>query len=338
MPRLESLQETGEVTLPKLVAQQTFSNPETINLTVGIPAYKHAHYIEECLAGVLTSNRKEALEIIVIDDSSPDDTVAKAVQVLERTGANFRVYRNSSNQGLSFGLNFLLLAARGTHFMACASDDRILGPSLDRLMQKIALAGAPKTFEICAARYIGDKQGHVYDTAHLTRMAADVHAFCAWLSTEIPKPLLLQSTVFNTAFLKRVDPWRDQLILDDWPTFLRAGRFALANGLPIAFTPEIVLTEYRVHLGGLHSNAERQKRACLEVVEKVISEEFRPVARANVLTEFVTADLAQGRYAEAWRGYVAAIASHPTPATLWRAPVFVLRGVLRRITRKIGFR
>ncbi len=313
-------------------------NPVTgpITLTVGIPAYNHAHYIDACIAGVLSCEQRISIEVIVIDDCSQDATVAKAVETLSSSNVNFRVFRNEINQGLSYGLNFLLHASEGRYFLVCASDDFLIGKALDRLIQKIDTTGGPPSFEICGATYIGSCEGPVYDTARLTRLAADKQAFCTWLSTEIPKPLLLQSTLFNTPFLRRLNPWADRLILDDWPTFLRAGLLCLADDLPIRFTPEIELTCYRVHAGGLHMNAERQKRACLEVVDKVIPMTHQHVARSHVLSEFAVANLAQGHYAQAWRDYTAALASHASLDTLVRAPIAAVAGISRRILRKLS--
>ena len=303
---------------------------------MAIPAYNHAHYIDACIAGVLSCEQRMTTEVIVIDDCSQDATVARAVETLSASDVTFRVFRNETNQGLSYGLDFLLRAAEGRYFLACASDDILIGKALDSLIQKIDTTGGPPSFEICSAIYIGSREGPVYDTAQLTRLAADKPAFCTWLSTEIPKPLLLQSTLFNTPFLRRVNPWADRLALDDWPTFLRASLLCLADGLPIRFTPEIELTYYRVHAGGLHRNAERQKRACLEVVDKVIPVKHKHVARSHVLSEFAVAHLAQGHYAQAWRDYSAAVSSQASLDTLLRAPIAAMAGIVRRILRKLS--
>jgi hypothetical protein len=142
--------------------------------------------------------------------------------------------------------------------------------------------------------------------------------------------------LFNTDFLRRLQPWSDGLILDDWPTFLRAGQLAAAESIPIGFTPEIELTEYRVHAGGAHANPERQRRALIEVVEKVIPASHQKEAMARVLTECAIISLAQGLYAQAWQDYVAAITADPNLGTALRGPIQASYGVLRRIGRKMG--
>jgi glycosyltransferase involved in cell wall biosynthesis len=322
--------------ITRQIASRQTADPRAITLTVGIPSYNHANYINACLAGLMSSEQRAAIEVIVIDDCSPDATAAKAVEALLASDLTFRVYRNETNQGLSYGLDFLLTATVGDYLIVCASDDILCGNALDQVIQNIGTTGGPPSFEIFGARYFGSRGGSVYNTDKLTRLAADTQAFCTWLSTEIPKPLLLQSTLFNTVFLQRLNPWADRLILDDWPTFLRAGMLALSEDLPIRFTPEIELTHYRVHAGGLHANAERQRRACLEVVEKVIPESYKRVARARVLSELVAADLAQGHYTQAWRDYRAAVAWHPRLNTVLHAPIAALLGIGRRFLRVLS--
>lgn len=317
------------------IAARLVGRRSDITITVGIPAYKHAQYINECLSELMKCEYRAAIEVILIDDCSPDATIDKAVETLTASDLAFSVYRNEVNQGLSYGLDFLLAAATGRYFLACASDDVIIGSALDQLISKIEHFGGPTSFEICGARYTGSGDGLVYNAAKLARLVANKQDFCTWLSTEIPKPLLLQSTLFNTSFLRRLDPWSDRLILDDWPTFLRAGHLALAEDMPIRFTPEIQLTRYRIHDGGLHANIDRQKRACLQVVEEVIPLTFQSVARVNVLSEFALVDLSQGKFLQAWRGYKLAVASHPNLSTVLRMPIALISGVMRRIRRII---
>ena len=79
--------------------------------------------------------------------------------------------------------------------------------------------------------------------------------------------------------------------------------------------------------GGLNANVEWQKRACLKVVEKVIPVMHKHVARAHVFSEFALADLAQGRYEQAWRGYTAAVASYPRVSILLRPPLAAMAGI-----------
>lgn len=304
-------------------------------LTIGIPAYKHADFIEECLSGIVSAGLEEDLELIVVDDCSPDATLEIAVRTLTSAALRYRIFRNARNRGLTYGLRFLLHAAQGRFFLCCASDDYVDPSALVSVIRDLADSNCHlPAFRIYAAEYVGDRQGPVYDAAHLLGMASDTRRFLHWLSTEFPRPLLLQSTVFRTEFLRKVDPWSEGLILDDWPTFLRSVQLADQEGLPVSFRPDIVLTAYRVHGGGVHANLHRQSRALLEVVEKVIPDVHRGEAEAFVKSAIATSTIAQGRYLEGLRLYREALIAHPAPRTLAHVPTAVVRGMLRRVFKR----
>lgn len=304
-------------------------------ITVAIPAYAHEKYISECISAITKCKNLEAIELIILDDHSPDKTLEIARKRLSSSKANYRLYSNTQNKGLTRGLNFLLSQSNSEFVIFCASDDRIVTDQLDRVIEKYKTGDQPQTFEIFSAVYIGDKTGPVYKKQNMLRSTANTRAFCKKLSTEIPKPLLLQSTIFRTDFIKRLDPWADNLILDDWPTFLRAGLLAEQEKLQIMYNPEITLTEYRAHRGGQHNNIERQKRACIEVVEKVVPVKFKTAARANVISEFGAIDFIRGRYLKAVCEYGKAIATHPSPSTAIHMPSLIAQAFLSKIRRVI---
>ena len=55
-------------------------------VSIAIPAYRHARYIETCLASVCAQTYPE-LELVLIDDGSPDDTFEIAQRFLADHGA-----------------------------------------------------------------------------------------------------------------------------------------------------------------------------------------------------------------------------------------------------------
>ena len=320
--------------LPRLIASNAPKHDSTL-LTIAIPSYMHSQYIDECLSGVLSCSEPDKLELVLIDDCSSDDTIEKAIALLSNSDLSYRAYQNETNQGLVYGLSFLLDVAQGEYFLPCASDDAIIGPSLSHVIKRLQMNRGPSSFEVYGAQYIGSRKGPVYDARRLAKIFSDTETTCKWLSSDFPKPLLLQSTVFNTEFLRQVDPWSDRLILDDWPTFLRASLKASAQQLPIQFTPEIELTAYRVHDAGLHANLSRQREACLEVVEKVVPSAYKQIARAQVLSACAVADLAEGRPLRSLEGYVRALASYPSFGILLGAPLAVAAGIVRRLNSNL---
>lgn len=321
--------------MPQLIALRDGFNGVVPSLTIAIPAYHHESHIAECLREISSYRYPEQVEILLVDDCSQDETVNVAVRVLEQSNANFRIYRNVLNKGLTYSLGFLLDNARSDFFLVCASDDKIDGSALKNLLVQLDEGKGPEAFTIFSAEYFGDQTGYVYDCKRLVKETAVTKRFHRWISTHVPRPLLLQSTVFNTAFLRRSHPWRDGLILDDWPTFIRAAQLAMKEGATISFEQEITLTQYRIHGQGIHHDIERQRRACLEVSERVVSPEFRRVAQSAVYLDFALIDASKLKWRNSWQGYAKAIAINPSIRTILLFPLMLLFFSFRAVLRAV---
>ena len=302
-------------------------------LTICIPAYSHEEYIQECIGSIASARSKRLLEVIVIDDCSSDSTVLSALTALSCAGVSYSIYRNEQNMGLTFGLDFLLSKASSEYVIFCASDDKLLPLAIDRVIADLSTEPI-EAFTVYGAKYFGNKSGTVYSKRVFSAIFSDAEKLHEWVSTRIPKPLLLQSTVFNREFLCKISPWDDQLILDDWPTFIKASRQAILDKLKVSFSSEF-LVEYRVHNGGIHRNVERQRRACFEVVDRLIAPEYAARARARVHLELSVVYLALGEYRMSLSNYAAAIKLNPTPTIIGLLPAQIVLGIKRFLIKKL---
>lgn len=325
----QNLTVTSELT-PELLFYEQPQSESKILLTVAIPAYRHERYISSLLLELRSVKQKSEMEIIIIDDCSPDGTVQEAIKCLAGSELKFRIYRNSVNRGLSYGLNFLLSEAKGDCFLPCASDDVIFHENLDQILSEFSIERVPSSFTIFGAEYIGIGKGPVYNTSHIARITKNADTFVSALSKSFPRPLLLQSTVFNTHFLQGVRPWRHNLLLDDWPTFILAGQAAAAQFLPIEFRNDVVLTGYRLHDGGVHNNIARQREACLQVVDEVLAPKFKAYARATVLSDIAAIQMYERQYYKGFRDYLCGIAAYPSPAIIARLPLRAIKAIVKR--------
>lgn len=93
------------------------------DVTVLIPSYGHERYIEETLRSVIAQSYRE-LRILVVDDCSPDDTVARARAVSD---PRIEVRRNDANLGLGNSV-LAALASVTTPFVALLNSDDLLHP------------------------------------------------------------------------------------------------------------------------------------------------------------------------------------------------------------------
>lgn len=107
-------------------------SPDRPAVTVIVPAWNSARTIERAIRSVLDAGL-EAVEVVVVDDASTDETVA----VVERIAAvdpRVVLLRSETNRGPSVARNRALEAARGTWLTFLDADDRLLPGGLAALV------------------------------------------------------------------------------------------------------------------------------------------------------------------------------------------------------------
>ncbi len=103
-----------------------------IKVTVAMPAYNAANYIEDAIESVLAQDF-DAFELIIIDDGSSDGTGDKLACY---TGhPRVHLADHASNQGSGVTRNRILEMARGEYFLPCDADDLLLPGALQNLSQ-----------------------------------------------------------------------------------------------------------------------------------------------------------------------------------------------------------
>lgn len=106
-------------------------------VSVIIPIYKVEQYIERCLDSVLNQTYQK-LEIILVDDCSPDSSMDIARSVISRREKNeyrsFKYLRHDRNRGLSAARNTGIDASTGDFIFFLDSDDEILPHCISSLV------------------------------------------------------------------------------------------------------------------------------------------------------------------------------------------------------------
>ncbi|MES1940368.1 family 2 glycosyl transferase [Salinisphaera sp. T5B8] len=97
-------------------------------ITVLIPVYNRAHYIDAAIDSVLAQTCGD-YELLVVDDGSTDDSVAR---VRRYDDPRIRVIANECNRGIAAARNRGIDAARGEYLAFLDSDDFALPQRLDR--------------------------------------------------------------------------------------------------------------------------------------------------------------------------------------------------------------
>lgn len=225
-------------------------------ISVLIPAYNHARFVRAALDSVLQQSWRN-LELIVIDDASPDATW----QVLQEcTDPRVRLLRNESNLGSHGTLNAALQQARG-EFIAILNSDDLFLPA--------RLAACHAALQASGADLVGTDMRLMDDDGALVQAHWWIDAFDAlkrvWADTQDWPATLLAGNVFMTTsnfffrrrWLEQVGGFQDLRYVLDYDWLLRG----LGQGLRLAWI-DAPLLQYRLHAANTIS--ERPLRANLE--------------------------------------------------------------------------
>ncbi len=105
-------------------------------ITVVIPIYGHFEFLAECL-GSLAEQGSASLEIVAIDDASPDSRVGELMAALEGRLTRLRIIRHQTNLGISATLNEAVDLAHGEFIAFLDCDDALPALALDRIAREI---------------------------------------------------------------------------------------------------------------------------------------------------------------------------------------------------------
>lgn len=95
-----------------------------------MPCYRYGRYVRQTVCSIL-ANDQVGLDILVIDDASPDDTWS-IVRTLPQLDPRVRVLRNEQNLGLIGTANKGLHLAEGDYVVLLSADDALAPCWLDR--------------------------------------------------------------------------------------------------------------------------------------------------------------------------------------------------------------
>lgn len=117
-------------------------------VSVVIPTYNAALVIETAIASVAAQEFGE-LEIILVDDASRDDTVARAGAALDRHQLRHAILQNERNSGPATARNRGVAAASGEYIAFLDADDEWLP---GKLAAQVAILDADPAVRLCGCQ------------------------------------------------------------------------------------------------------------------------------------------------------------------------------------------
>lgn len=131
-------------------------------VSVVIPVYNNFALTYHCIASILLAADQVAIEVIVVDDCSTDETVS-----IEETIHNLVVVRNETNLGFVLGCNRGADAAHGEHIVFLNNDTEVTTGWLEEMLHTMShfpAAGAVGSKLIYPDGVLQDAGGIIWET------------------------------------------------------------------------------------------------------------------------------------------------------------------------------
>ncbi len=202
-------------------------------VSVLVPSYNHAPFIERTLRSIFAQTLKPE-KLLVIDDGSKDDSVKIIERVLQDCPfkADF-IFRE--NRGLCATLNEGFAKTDGEFFAYISSDDVWLPEFLEKRIN--LLEKRPAAVLAYGHSFLINETDQIFDCTKHWGDYTDGNALEMLLYPRIPASA---SVVYRRSALKRF-LWNENSILEDYELYLRlsaAGEFALDDN---------ILSAWRIH-------------------------------------------------------------------------------------------
>ena len=176
-------------------------------VSIIIPVYNVAPYIEKCLQSVMDQTYTGSMECLLVDDCGQDDSMAIAEQCIEEYKAensqnsiDFRIIRHTKNRGLSAARNTGIDNAQGEWLYFLDSDDWIIPECIDLMMQRV------KQYSETEAVFAGTKvingchEWADYESRALPEYSEDCH----WINSTLLKRNVLGMTAWNKLLKRQI--------------------------------------------------------------------------------------------------------------------------------------
>lgn len=241
-------------------------------VSVIIPCYRQAHYLDDAIVSVLAQTYRR-FEIIVVDDGSPDNTSEVAARY-----PGLKCIRQR-NLGLSTARNVGLRASAGEYVVFLDADDRLLPDNLEAGVD--ALRAFPECdFVYGFCEFIDHEGAHIPTPPHVP--LAEGHYRALLLENHIWTP---GAAMFRRSIFSRVGGFDPQLFrgCEDLDLYLR-----IAKDSRIHCHGKLTL-QYRKHPGSMSGDALRMSRASNDLYHKHLREvqgdrELEEICRSKILS------------------------------------------------------
>lgn len=176
---------------------------ETSLVTVYIPTYNRRALLERAVESVLNQTYTN-LEVIIVDDCSPDDTLDYLAQVAKKD-SRVRYFQNEKNSGACVSRNKAIMEAKGEFITGLDDDDYFLMFHIEGYVKKWRSCSEEKNL-VC-----------LYPDLHIKTRSG--HRIKSRISSINDRKLLLVGNYIGNQVFARASLFRENLFYEKMPAW-----------------------------------------------------------------------------------------------------------------------
>lgn len=232
---------------------------DTPLVTIAIPCYNHAGFVQDSIRSVINQTY-ENIEFIIIDDGSTDQSVNKIKEMLIECEQRFTrfEFRDRTNKGLCNTLNEALEWAQGDYFCVIASDDQML----------------PEKTSLQISSFKSDTVG-VFGGVNIINnknqiLSSRVREYSETGFEDIllnKHDLPASSQMFKTDILRQVGGYNPNVKVEDWDLLLRMSKL----NKKMVYIPQLLIN-YRKHDSNISSDNTFMYTEMIKILDQYVDE------------------------------------------------------------------
>lgn len=175
-------------------------------LTIIIPCYNSQDYMKTCIESLLLPD-SSALEIIVVNDGSKDNTAIIAEEYREKYPETIRVV-HQENGGHGEAINTGISHATGLYLKVVDSDDWVDRDAYLRIMDTLSKFTGSETLDLVISNFVYEKEGARYKKTMSYNKYLPQDTVFTWediKSFKMGKYILMHSVIYRTALLQDIN-------------------------------------------------------------------------------------------------------------------------------------
>lgn len=173
-------------------------------LSITVPCYNSAAYMEKCIDSLLTGG--EDVEILIVDDGSTKDNTAEIADRYQASYPGIVRAIHKENGGHGSAVNTGIANATGLFFKVVDSDDWVQQEAYMKILETLRnIAGGGKSLDLLISNYVYEKEGEKHKKViHYRHILPKDKTFTWSDCRHFTKGhyILMHSVIFRTKLLK----------------------------------------------------------------------------------------------------------------------------------------